>query len=420
MRFVGTFFLGKPNLWHLLVALGLTACAFAWRFQTYAPPPCGGMGDCVKYLRMTELFAEGRSFPSPIEYPFNLRVGMPWLVSLFGGDFVQSYARVSAACSLAFVVVLHAFARALGLKAFEFAFLALWFLAHPLGLAFPFAVAASVDPLAQAMLGLAALLFVQRRRVAFWLALGAALLVKETFVFVALVAILAELASAVFAKGKDLRILREALLSCAGGVLVVLLYKLAEAFVLPHLFPKSQAHDISSIHILKWWTLQAVENPARILVWIGACFCATGFFSVLVAGKWGILERLKDPLDARKLVFLALGGGGYIAFGLVAGADMSRIAFSGAILFLGLFFYVARARNLSFIQEFWAFSASLALALFYTRFFPSTFEYGYYASRDVGPTAFFVLLCAAVWGAVWGAGLRASALSRTLSRLPFR
>lgn len=391
----------RPNVWHLLFALGLAVCVFMWRFQTYAPPPCGGMGDCVKYLRMSELFADGRSFPAPIEYPFNLRVGMPWLVSLFGGDFVRTYLWASIASSFAFVAFLYAFCRALGFLAFEFVFMALWFLLHPLGLAFLFSQAAYVDPLAQAMLGLVALLFVERKRGAFWCALGAALLVKETFVFVALAAMLAELACVVAARGKDLRVSRAALVSCAGGAAVLVLYKLAEAFGLPLVFPKSQSFGITSFGILKWWAGQALQDPNRILVWIGACFCATGFFSVLAVGRWPVAKLLSDAFEVRRLAFLALGAGGFIAFGLVAGSDMSRIVFNGGFLLFGLFFFVARSRGLSVVHEFAAFAASLVLALSYMRYFPSAFEYGYYDARDVGPTALFVLVCAFVWGALW-------------------
>lgn len=392
---------GRPNPWHLFFALAVMAYMFAGRIDAFSTVPCGGMGDCVKYLRMSELFADGHSFPAPIEYPFNLRLGTPWLVSLFGVDHVRSYMWIGVASSVAFMVCFYMVARALGFVAVEFMLVALWFLLHPLGLASFFSVAATVDPLAQAFMGLAALLFLTKKRVAFWLALGIALLVKESFVFVALVAILAELACAVAARHQDRPAMLRAFASCLGGVCVIVLYKLAETFGLPHIFPKSQPYTITTAHIIGWWALQAVRDPNRILVWIAACFCATGFFSVWIAGKWPPAEKLADPLEIRRAAFLALGAAGFAAFGLVAGADMSRIVFTGNVFLIGFFLYMARARGLAFGQKIPVFLASLVLALAYGRFFPSHLEYAYYGSHDIGLTLKFVLACVGIWCGLW-------------------
>lgn len=376
------------NPWHLLFALLAAAAWMSHLTATVVPAVCDGGGDCVKYLAMAQGFADG-VFP-PIEHPFNLRIAAPWIVSgmvsLGAPDFTQAFLWLNYAAASAFVVCVYGAMRGMGFRSPEFFIVILWFFLHPLGFRLYYTVPASVDPLAYAFLAAILWLFVARQRTAMWLVVLAALFVKESFQFIAMIGGLAEAAHAFFNRGEERR---KAIASALGGVAAILAYKISQHAFLSGVFPQKQEYYIGAVLVLGYWGLQAIKDPSRFIVWAGAFFCSTGFFSAYLLGKW---RWMIEPEKARLTLFLGAGAAGFAAFGLLAGSDMSRIIFNGNLLILSFCLLAARERGIRPLAAAALSVAGIVMMFWYTDFFPSAFEYGYYGSRRISETAVFAAL----------------------------
>lgn len=375
------------------ILLGLfvaTITILGYWLYTAQPGICDGMGDCVKYFTMAKSFAT-HDFVS-IDYPFHLRLAAPWLASFFAPDYTAGFLFLDAFSALVFVFCLFGIAKILDLRFIGLLILVSWFFLHPLGFHLYIGpVPASIDPLAYAFLGLISLLFLAQKRAAFLAALFISLFVKESFMFVAAVALAAEGAPYFFEHdpGKKKKIL----LSAASIAAVCLLYKIAEGALTPYLFPQKQPWKITSLQTILYWGHQVLKDPNRLIVWSASFFCATGFFSVFLVSAYRLVDIRKD---IRTIAFLLLGAAGYVAFGLLAGADMSRIIFNGNLLILGFCLYVARQHLLNARYIALIYGASVLMALSYVPTFPSTFEYGYYGSKDIVPSLLFLVFSLAV------------------------
>lgn len=181
----------QPDRLSLVAGLLIALIVTGYWLLTRTPMTCEGLGDCVKYTAMSEAFRSA-SF-GEIDSPFNTRVLAPWLSSLLPVTITQGFLITNAIASLVFVVAWHGIARALGLRNVEFAALLAWFFVHPLGFALYHAMPGSVDPLAHAMLGLTTWAYL-RRHASLPALLMLGLLTKESFSFICLIIIAAELA----------------------------------------------------------------------------------------------------------------------------------------------------------------------------------------------------------------------------------
>lgn len=369
-----------PGRCSLIVGLLFVACMSAYWTYSRTPGPCGGLGDCVKYLQMVESFRSGHFIA--IDAPFNGRVLGPWLVSLLPTPAVEGFLIVNACAALAFAVTWHRLALTLNLRNVEFAALLTWFMLHPLGFGLYYTTPASVDPLAHVLLGLTTLAYLRRHpTLPILLILG--LLAKESFTFICLIIVTAEIvrmrfqSATTFAQPSSIRVM-----SYAIGALLA--YQLLRIGIEHKLFPPADGGTISTYDTLHHFWKEAKREPARFLVWLTSIVCVTGTFPALLVRRWQ-MDRSGNHVAAA--AYLTLGAAGFIALGLLGGSDMSRIIFTGNLLIICATLYPMGSGMPSAWNTLAATLLSLGIALNYTRILPATLEYDYYMNdHRLGPT----------------------------------
>lgn len=373
-----------PGRSSLVAGILFVACMNAYWLFTRTPEPCGGLGDCVRYLQMVESFRSGRF--TAIDAPFNDRIMGPWLVSLLPTPAVDGFLIINVCAALAFVVAWHRLALILNLRNVEFAALLTWFMLHPLGFGLYHLTPASVDPLAHALLGLTTLAYLSRHPTLPWvLMLG--LMTKESFTFIGLIMVLAEVIRMGLAESgrmaQSLRII--------GSIIAVLLiHKLLVLFIDQHLFPPTDGFKPSALDTVRYFWKAAKQEPPRFVVWVTAFLCVVGAFPMLMVRPW---RTAKSGLSISASVYLGVGGAGFVALGLVGGSDMSRIIFTGNFLIMCAMLYSMGQKLPSVWSTLAATLLSLGIALNYTRVLPTTLEYDYYMNdHRLGPTI-TVLTC---------------------------
>lgn len=367
-----------PGRLSLLVGILVVACMSAYWAATRAPGPCGGMGDCVRYLQMVESFRSGRF--TDIDSPFNDRILGPWLVSLLPTSGVDGFLIVNALAALVFVVAWHQLCLALNLRNAEFAALLALFILHPLGFGFYHLTPASVDPLAHAFLALTTLAYLSRHPL-LPVVLMLGLLTKESFTFIGLIMIVAEIARMGLTRSERMA---PSLRIIGSVVAVLLMHKLLVPLIDRHLFPPVDGFKPSTRDALRYFWEAAKQDPARFTVWATACLCAIGAFPMLLVRRW---RTPVSGLSASASIYFVAGGAGFMALGLVGGSDMSRIVFTGNFLILCAMLYPMGQALPSVWRTVQATLLSLVLALNYTRLLPTTLEYDYYMNdHRLGPT----------------------------------
>lgn len=374
----------KPGATSLGVAVFFALLFIIYRFLT-SNLWCSALGDCVQYSKMARSFASGEY--RSIDFPFNLRIMAPWLASIFAQDVAKGFVWLNSASAVFFVLFCFEISRLLALRNIEFWIVVLWFFLHPLGFGFYSSVPQSVDPLSYAFTGLITLLFISEKRLLLWIAVSLALLTKESFSFIALVIAAAELMYAI--STRDKRAI-PAVASICGAVLILLIYKIEKNVMQTHLFSQSQGWEITTFDTISWWFNKTWNDPKRLIVWIGAIFCSTGLFSIFIFWK---KYTPKPPLQTRLDAYFALGGLGFIALGLLAGSDMSRIIFNGNLFIMLAMLISFRNQRLPIHQLLIAFAFSTLIVLTYTKFFPPMLEYDYYTQdHRIGLTIYYILI----------------------------
>ena len=366
------------------------------------PAVCGGLGDCVKYTAMTNAFASGDYLK--IDYPFNLRILAPLIASSLPYDVENSFLIINTVSAIFFIFFLFKISQALSLGNLSYIFIAAWFFVHPSGFSFYHSVPISVDPLAYALMSMVIFYYVQIKPIYLAIALFFGLLAKESFSFIAIIILISIFISFLIeAKRvggeKGIRLnQRPAIIKCAFGLLLspifaMILYGFIKKIYILNIFPQSQDWKISSLVTISWWVAETMKDPLRLIVWIGSFFVATGVFSSLLFTKSIFKFSSSQNIgNIHILPFLTLGAIGFISFGILAGSDMTRIIFNGNLfILLFIFFNYNRGEN-SRIYLAWVALISFSIALGYVRIFPSAFEYGYYASRSIENTAWFVVV----------------------------
>lgn len=384
----------KPGTTSLGVALLFALLLIIYRALTINLSLCSGASDCVKYTEMARSFASGQY--GSVEFPFNLRIMAPWLASVFSQDVAKGFVWINGASALLFIVFCFKISRLLELRNAEFLVLVLWFFLHPLGFGFYYPVPQSVDPLSYAFMGLITFLFVAERRLLLWGAVLVALSAKESFSFIALIITAAELIYIMSTRDKRAV---PALASVCGAVLILFIYKIEKNLIETYLFPQSQEWEITTFSTITWWLNEVWHDPKRLVVWLGAFFCSTGFFSILIFEKKHISN---SPLKTRLDAYLALGGVGFVALGLLAGSDMSRIIFNGNLFILLAILFSFKTSNFPIGQLLFVLVFSLLAALNYTNFFPAAFEYDYYTQdHRIGPIICYVSMVILIMSCLW-------------------
>jgi hypothetical protein len=362
------------------------------------PSVCGGMGDCVKYSAMASAFLSGDYLK--IDYPFNLRVLAPLVASSLPYDVERSFLIINAVSAIVFIFFLHKTCQTLGLGKPSFIIISGWFLVHPSGFPFYYAIPISVDPLAYALMSMTIYFFIKHQPIYLAISLLLGLLTKESFLFIAITAMASTLMSilifikqakrscgALFIKSQDIKIYLNLLIALLVASTV---YSLIKSYYILSIFPQAQSWTISSLGTIFYWAVQALKDPSRIVVWIGSFFVATGVFSVLLLEKKVFNSFVNHPVRVVHVsLFLTFGSIGYITLGILAGSDMTRIIFNGN-LFIFFFIFTRSQNDGTYIAL--VSGLSFFVALSYMRFFPSAFEYGYYSSGSVKNTTWFVVL----------------------------
>lgn len=349
-----------------------------WGFSTTQPLPCGGPGDCVKYTAMSEAF-QNNTFPS-IEYPFNIRILSPWLASQLSDSAANGFSSLTFISFLAFVVAWYFVAKELRFETHAFIFLTVWFLVHPLGIHFYYSVRELVDPLAYALIATTVYFYIKRKNTLFFATILVALFEKESFLFILGIAVATE--SYCHYLGHTSR--KNYVKFLAAALLTALTYKLIIHFVQQFLFASPDQGSI--LKTVTYWWRAARHDPNRFLVWIGAFFCITGTLIAILPKKWPASSKE----EIRRSIFLSLGAVGFFVLGLTGGADMSRIMFNGIIFTYSAIFYIARESSEKTLILM-VYAASILISITYTSYFPSTFEYGYYATKNITQVTAFVI-----------------------------
>lgn len=238
----------------------------------------------------------------------------------------------------------------------------------------------SVDPMSHAMLAVVTWLYFTRHYLLLP-ALFLALVTKESFTFVGIIMIAAEILHA-FSMGS-----KKARQSChliAGIIGALLAHKIAIHIIELHWFPPTNNYGASALGTILYFWREAKQEPARFVVWLTAITCVVGTFPILWLKPWKVPA---NATDRRNAAYLLLGCAGFMALGLVGGSDMSRIIFTGNLLVIGAMLLPMNGRLPPTWHTGTALGLSLLLALTYTKVLPSTLEYDYYTQgHRVAPT----------------------------------
>jgi hypothetical protein len=382
VQILSKWLLKKPGMVSIFFALIVSFSFLYYWSLIIIPSPCSGLGDCVKYTEMANGFIIGQY--NLIDFPFNLRVLTPWFVSLFSNDALIGFKIVNNLSILLFVIFYFNISRLLALRNIEFFIPLLWFFLHPLGFSLYSVVPQSVDPFTFMLMALITLLFISEKRFLLWVTVFFGLLAKESFLFLALVIIFSEL---VFSIRKDQNQSKKYLgLAIFYIFLIMLAFMIEKLLVTTFLFPQKQPWNITTLDTILYWAKIVIHDPKLIVVWFGAFLCSTGCFSLLL---FEMTTLIRTPKEVRLDMFFLFGAAGFILLGLLGGSDMSRIIFNGNLFIMLAFLFAFKNTFISIKKLLLTFIFSL-LTLNYTKYFPSTFEYGYYSDHRLTPTIFFI------------------------------
>lgn len=351
---------------------------------------CSERSDCYQYLKMANSFTSGEY--KSIDYPFNLRIMSPYLASLISHDVSLGFIWINGTSAILFVIFCYGISRLLNLRNLDLWILVLWFFLHPLGFSlYLSATPQSADPLYYALTGLITLLFISQKRFLLWISVSIALLAKESFIFIVFIIVLAELTYAI--STRDRRAI-PALASICGAFFVLLIYKIEKNLIQNFLFSQNQKYEITILQTIWYWLNKVFNEPTRLFVWIGSIFCSTGLFSVFIFLNKYIF---KSPMKSRLDIYFILGGFGFIALGLLAGSDMSRIIFNGNLFIILSILISCRNQQLSINPLLITFSLSILIVFTYPIFFPPQFEYDFYTSgHRIAPTIYLILIIVSI------------------------
>lgn len=304
-----------PHYW-LYIFLVFTAALFFFYQEMQAPlsydfAPAFDGND---YRLIYEYFT-GQQEAYQVPFPFNQRILVPWLASLIGSDIVSSFQWMNLLFSLLAVWVLFKLWRQLGFELYAFWVGFGWLLLHWTGMirlnAFD---PITIDLPIFAFQGLI-LIVLFNRKFRWLLLLGPiACLQKESFL--GLLVVLALYAIYHNRKQQD----GYFDLKWIGASLILSLFT---AQLAQYYFPALES-DKNSIITLLYHAKQVFVHPDKLIRWVLAAFMAFGPF--FIAGLLtGIRRRHYDLRKNLLLVFTLL----YLAYGLLAGGDMTRIIFLG-------------------------------------------------------------------------------------------
>ena len=271
--------------------------------------------DGNDYRGIYEYFT-GMTGAYKVPFPFNGRLLVPWLASLVGtGDIIWDFRAVNLLFTLLGVFMLFELWRTLGFERHWFLFGIGWLCLHWTGLI----RLNAFDPITvdvptyffQALL----LWLVLKRRFVWLLLLGPiATLQKESIIGV--LAVLALFGFLHNRKAKDgffdLK-----------WILLAFVLSYASKLLIGHFFPPAEAGKGAFI-TLAYHAKEALLHPFEFVRWAMAAFVAFG--PILLVGLSRL--RLRGHYDMKRMLLLSCSSL-YLAYGILAGGDMTRIIFLG-------------------------------------------------------------------------------------------
>lgn len=355
--------------------------------KTIMPIPCEGPADCVRYTAMFECF-KNNSFNVKIEYPFNIRPLAPYLASLLSSNPIDGFHLLNGISIILFICSFFTISKTLKFSYMEFIIFVFWFIFHPLGVRLYYYIPSLVDPLCYAIYGWLTFFYINKQKVIFLIVLFISFFAKESFIFIAIITIVAESILMIYQYCKNKIIHYDSLLYIFGVLIIIFIYKVIQKTVLMKIFPPAQNYELNSIHTILFFLIRVYKDPKLLVVWIGSFFMATGCFNVLIFGK---LNKLKEICKNRELMFLFFGTIGFIVLGLIAGSDMSRIIFHGIIFIICFLFYLNHYLNKSYLLLIWIVSitsvlnANIILSSYHI-------EYDYYIFKRLDRIIYFIAI----------------------------
>lgn len=261
-------------------------------------------------------FFKGTQSNYEVAFPFNGRVLMPWLAAQIQSDYsITDFQWLNLVFTLASVIVLFLLWRSLGfdLKWFIAGFF--WLFFHWTGLirlnAFD---PISVDVPLYLFQGLFLIIILKRKFA--WLLLLAPLAIAQKESFLALMILLT--AYGYWHNRKT-----------AEGyypmplLLAALVLSFATKFLISHYFPPIEEGK-GALITLAYHAKKVLMDPFEIIRWLVAMFVAFGPMLFLAFGKYAQSYRYDNTRNLLLLFSLT-----YLAFGILAGGDMTRIIFLG-------------------------------------------------------------------------------------------
>lgn len=374
----------KVNYFSFLVFLLLGSFLFINHILYFSPSQCYGLGDCVKYSSMFDSYQEN-IFPAIIDYPFNLRILVPYIAKCFSNTFLlninNSFFAINILSGYFVIIFVYLSMASLNLKNFHFMIFFLWFFLHPIGFSLYYAVPISIDPFIYALISIVIYCYVACRYISLIVICFIGLLAKESFLFIILMLMFTELLTICYENNKQKKVRMVFIFFL---FIEIILYSYSKKYFLITLFPQSQPYEITSLGTIRYWLHEVVLDPKRIIVWVSSLLCSIGgisFMFINYIGKFPII--LKDKV----LLFLFLCSCGFMIFGLLAGSDMSRIIFNG-IMFVFFLSFLLLNRNILLVLFFISFIATYL----YTYWFPHPIEYEYYHTHSLVKYNIYLLI----------------------------
>jgi hypothetical protein len=251
-----------------------------------------------------------------VAFPFNGRILVPWLAAqVHSGDIITDFQFVNFLFTLASIIVLFLLWRQLGfdLKWFITGFF--WLFFHWTGMirlnAFD---PITVDLPIYLFQGLFLLIILKRKFI--WLLILAPLAIAQKESFLALIILLT-----VYGFWHN-RKTKEGYYPM-GLIIIALVLSLATKFLINYYFPPIEAGK-GALITLAYHAKQVFQDPFEIIRWLVAMFMAFGPILFLAFRKYAQSYRFDNTRNVLLLFSLT-----YLAFGILAGGDMTRIIFLG-------------------------------------------------------------------------------------------
>lgn len=267
--------------------------------------------DGKQYLKLYWYFENGTM--SQISFPFYTRPLVPLLASFVASNPAVGFQIVNGVFMVLGVFTIKKLWEYLEIKhSLQLVGLG-WLLLHWTGIIrYNLFDYITVDVPLYFVQALSLLLFFRKRYLWFYLITPLALLQKESFLAIILIYLIAHI---IEQKGNWLEDGKHLLVSIILGITV---QKIALG-ILPE-----QADQRNSILAILWHANLVYEDPTRLIRWFAAFGSAFGVIPFILLWKL----KIDHWRDQRKLVLLALSLM-YMAFGLLAGEDMTRILYLG-------------------------------------------------------------------------------------------